>query len=74
MDADIVGRVSDALELTIRFEAGDTGFVIASIPEVPGAISQGRTRAQARSNVIGALRLILSADLDTTSSTPTHCG
>jgi len=26
VDADIVGRVSDALELTIRFEAGDTAF------------------------------------------------
>jgi len=66
--ADIVRRVSDALELTIRFEAGDTGFVIASIPEVPGAISQGRTCAEARSNVIDALRLVLSADPDATSS------
>lgn len=32
---------------------------MASIPEVPGAHSQGRTREEARANVIGALRGIL---------------
>jgi predicted RNase H-like HicB family nuclease len=30
--------------------------------EVPGAVSQGRTRDEARENVIDALRLMLSAD------------
>lgn len=62
--AGIVALVSDPLELTIRFEAGDNGYVIASIPEVPGAISQGLTRAEARSNVIDALRLMLAPEPD----------
>ena len=35
---------------------------MASIREVPGAISQGRTRAEARENVIDALRLMLSPE------------
>jgi predicted RNase H-like HicB family nuclease len=30
--------------------------------EIPGAISQGRTRDEARENVIDALRLMLSPD------------
>ncbi len=51
--------MSDALQLTIRYEAGEDGWIVASIPEVPGAISQGRTREEARANVIDALRLIL---------------
>jgi hypothetical protein len=43
-----VQHVSEALQLTIRFEPGEDGWIIASIPEVPGALSQGRTREEAR--------------------------
>ena len=38
------------------------GWVLATIPEVPGAISQGRTRAEARTNVIDALQTVLTPD------------
>jgi predicted RNase H-like HicB family nuclease len=51
--------VSESLTLTIVFEEGEDGFVVASIPQVPGTLSQGRTRAEARANVIDALRLML---------------
>jgi len=51
--------MSESLRLTIEYEPGDDGWVIASIPEVPGAHSQGRTREEARTNVIEALRGIL---------------
>jgi len=54
--------MSESLSLRILFEKGDDGFVIASIPQVPGAMSQGRTRDEARSNVIDALRLMLRPD------------
>ena len=37
-------------------------LVLATIPEVPGAISQGRTREEARTNVIDALRVVLTPD------------
>jgi predicted RNase H-like HicB family nuclease len=51
--------MSEPLRVTIVFEQGDDGWVVASIPEVPGAHSQGRTREEARANVIDALRGIL---------------
>ena len=42
---------------------------MATIREVPGAISQGRTRAEARENVIDALRLMLSPEPEPDAST-----
>lgn len=51
--------MSESLVVTIVYERGDDGWVVASIPEVPGAHSQGRTREEARANVIEALRGIL---------------
>jgi predicted RNase H-like HicB family nuclease len=40
-------------------EEGDDGWIVASVPEVSGALSQGGTREEARSNVIDVLRGIL---------------
>ena len=51
--------MSESVRLTIVYEPGEEGWVIASIPEVPGAHSQGRTPEEARANVIDALRGIL---------------
>ncbi len=51
--------MSESLHLTIVFEDGEDGWIVASIPEVPGAHSQGRTREEARLNVVDALRGIL---------------
>ena len=52
----------EAIELTIRYEDAGDGWIMATIPEVPGAISQGRTRAEARANVIDALQTVLTPD------------
>jgi predicted RNase H-like HicB family nuclease len=52
----------DAINLTIHYEDAGDGWVLATIPEVPGAISQGRTRAEARASVIDALRTVLTPD------------
>ncbi|MGI8412302.1 MAG: hypothetical protein DLM64_15575 [Solirubrobacterales bacterium] len=54
--------MSESLRLTVRFEDAGEGWILATIPEVPGAISQGRTRAEARVNVIDALRVVLTPD------------
>jgi predicted RNase H-like HicB family nuclease len=51
--------MSESLQVTILYEEGEDGWIVASIPEVPGAHSQGRTREEARANVIDALRGIL---------------
>lgn len=51
--------MSESLRLTIVYEPGEEGWIIASVPEVPGAHSQGQTREEARATVIDALRGIL---------------
>lgn len=55
--------MSEQLDLTIVYEPGDdNGWIIASIPQVAGVFSQGHTREEARTNVIDALRLMLSPE------------
>ncbi len=54
--------MSEQLNLTIVYEPGENGWTIASIPQVAGVFSQGRTREEARANVIDALRLMLSPE------------
>jgi predicted RNase H-like HicB family nuclease len=39
--------MSEPLQVTIVYEQGEEGWVVASIPEVLGAHSQGRTREEA---------------------------
>ncbi|HKG40493.1 MAG TPA: type II toxin-antitoxin system HicB family antitoxin [Conexibacter sp.] len=57
------GRVS--ARAVIVYEVDQDGWVVASIPRVPGVHSQGRSREAARANVIDALRGML--DLRTAS-------
>ncbi len=52
--------MGESLRLTIVYENAGDGWTGAYIPQVRGAISQGRTREEARSNVIDALREILA--------------
>jgi predicted RNase H-like HicB family nuclease len=53
--------MSETLELTVIYEDGEDGWILARVREVPAAISQGRTREEARENVLDALReLVLS--------------
>jgi predicted RNase H-like HicB family nuclease len=54
--------MSDPLNLTIVYEPDEDGWIMVSIPEVPGVLSQGRTREEARENILDALRLMLSPE------------
>jgi predicted RNase H-like HicB family nuclease len=60
--ADNMASVSESLELSIVYEDGGDGWIVASIPQVPGTHSQGRTRDEARANVIDALKVMLAGD------------
>jgi predicted RNase H-like HicB family nuclease len=51
--------MAEALRFTIHFSDGGDGWIMAQVEEVPSAISQGRTRQEARENVADALRLVL---------------
>jgi predicted RNase H-like HicB family nuclease len=55
--------MSERLRMTIAYDEPDEdGWIVARVVEVPGAISQGKTRREARDNVVDALRLMLSPD------------
>lgn len=52
-----------SVDFTIAFdEPDDEGWVVARVLEIPGALSQGRTREEARENVLDALRTVLTPD------------
>jgi predicted RNase H-like HicB family nuclease len=54
-----VSSMTEPLRLTIVYEDAGDGWVTARVVEVPGAISEGATRVQAKENVVDALRGIL---------------
>jgi predicted RNase H-like HicB family nuclease len=57
--------MTETLRLTITYDEPDEdGWIVARVVEVPGAMSQGRTREEARENVLDALRLMLAPDDD----------
>ena len=54
--------MGEVLNLTIVYEPDEDGWIMVSIPEIPGVLSQGRTRKEARENIIDALALMLSPE------------
>ena len=56
--------MSDELHLTIRYSDAGNGWVTAQVAEIPGAISEGQTREEARANVLDALDVVLTPDSD----------
>jgi predicted RNase H-like HicB family nuclease len=55
--------VAPSIDFTIAFDEPDEdGWIVARVLEVPGALSQGRTRAEARGNVLDALQTVLTPD------------
>jgi predicted RNase H-like HicB family nuclease len=55
--------MATSVDFTIAFEEPDEkGWIVARVLEVPGALSQGRTREEARVNVLDALRTVLTPD------------
>lgn len=51
---------STELELTIVYAQAEEGWTSASVPALPGTISAGKTRDEARENVLDALKTMLS--------------
>jgi predicted RNase H-like HicB family nuclease len=59
-----------SVDFTISFESPDeAGWIVARILEVPGAMSQGRTREEARENVVDAVCTVLTLNEDLSSET-----
>ncbi len=51
----------EPMEYRIRLQKGQDGYYVAQCLEVPGAISQGRTKEEALRNVKEALEVVLEA-------------
>lgn len=62
--------MSDTLHLTVVYEDAGEGWIMASIPELPGVITQGRAREEARFMVRDALREMLLARAQVGSPPP----
>lgn len=54
--------MSDELHLTIRYTDAGDGWLTAQVTEIPGAISEGQSREEARANVMDALEILLTPD------------
>lgn len=60
-----------SVDFTISFDPPDAeGWIVARVLEVPGAMSQGRTREEARNNVLDALQTVLTPDEELAGITP----
>lgn len=60
-----------SIDFTISFDPPDEqGWIVTRVLEVPGAMSQGRTREEARENVLDALQTVLTPDEELAGKTP----
>jgi predicted RNase H-like HicB family nuclease len=60
-----------SIDFTIAFDEPDEdGWIVARVLEVPGAVSQGRTREEARENALDALRTVLTPDDELSGQLP----
>jgi predicted RNase H-like HicB family nuclease len=65
--------VAPSIDFTIAFDEPDQeGWIVARVLEIPGALSQGRTRAEARENVLDALRTVLTPDDELSGRRPSE--
>jgi len=56
------------VSFTVVYETAEDGWIVAHVLERPGAVSQGRTRAEARAHVQDALRELLLHDAEDVES------
>lgn len=62
-----------SVDFTISFDSPDEeGWIVARVLEVPGAMSQGRTREEARENVLDAHRTVLTPDEELRARRPSQ--
>lgn len=62
------------VDLTVIYSQGADGWTLARIREFPAAMSQGRTREEARENVLDALRELVFSYLEDAEPVPVPPG
>jgi predicted RNase H-like HicB family nuclease len=53
------GKKNPGSVLKVVFCQGEDGFIIAECPQLPGCMSQGRTREEAARNIVDAIQSVL---------------
>ncbi len=43
------------MKLRVTVEKDDSGYYVAEVPALPGCVSQGKTLAEARANILEAI-------------------
>jgi predicted RNase H-like HicB family nuclease len=49
--------------LGVVFTSGEDGYIIAECPQLPGCMSQGKTKDEARRNIIEAMQAVIAVRL-----------
>ena len=62
------------MRYTVIFEQEQDGGYVASVPALPGCVSQGDTRAEALSNIREAIQLYVDDCRDAGDPIPTEAG
>ncbi len=52
------------MEIKVQIEKGEDGYFVATVPSLPGCISQGNTPEEAKKNIKEAISLHLRALLE----------
>ncbi len=57
-------KTARELQFKVLIEQDENGIYVASVPELPGCYTQGKTLEQVRERIKEAIELILEADAD----------
>lgn len=48
-------------EYEVLYDTIEDGWIMASVPDLPGAVTQGQTIEEARSNILEVIELLLAS-------------
>lgn len=59
-----MAKITKQLQFKVLIEQDEEGLYVASVPELPGCYTQGKTLEQARERIKEVIQLVLDADKD----------
>lgn len=59
-----MAKVAKELQFKVLIEQDEDGIYVASVPELPGCYTQGKTLEQVRKRIKEAIELVLESDKD----------
>jgi predicted RNase H-like HicB family nuclease len=60
-------KVLNRPTLTIELSPGEDGYVVAECLDIPGCLSQGKTREEALANIVDAISVCLDVIIEDTA-------